>query len=207
MELILNEDFDAPRMDPRLAWLNPPGRWSVDPDRSVLAVWPDARTDFWRKTHYGFEADNGHGLLTSVSGDFVMTTDVHFRPAHRYDQAGLLVRVSASCWLKTSVEFEPEGPSRLGAVATNHGYSDWSTQDFPAGRDRVGLRVRREGSDYIVEHSSDGEQWSQLRVAHLHEDLDGGIVACGLYACSPIGAGFLAEFSFLRVESGRLDER
>jgi regulation of enolase protein 1 (concanavalin A-like superfamily) len=122
---------------------------------------------------------------------------------HQYDQAGLMVRVSPGCWLKTSVEHEPEGPSRLGAVVTNHGYSDWSTQAFPSGPGEVWLRVRREGDDYLVESSRDGGRWEQLRVAHLHEGR-GQPVLAGLYACSPRGAGFRAEFDRFAIDAGRL---
>jgi regulation of enolase protein 1 (concanavalin A-like superfamily) len=96
-----------------------------------------------QKTHYGFGADNGHLLFKELTGDFVMTTQVRFHPVHPYDQAGLMVRVSPSCWLKTSVEYEPDSPSRLGAVVTNHAYSDWSTQDFPASGGVLGLRIHR----------------------------------------------------------------
>lgn len=47
-------------------------------------------------------------------------------------QAGLMVLLSPSCWLKTSVEHGGQGrPSQLGVVATNAGYSDWSTMDVP----------------------------------------------------------------------------
>src|SRR2546422_227332 len=82
--------------------------------------------------------------------------------------------------------------SRLGAVVTNHGYSDWSTQTFPAPARDVWLRVRREGQDYIVDASRDGQAWEQIRMAHLQEDQDGVAVGGGLYACSPKGAGFVA---------------
>src|SRR5262245_28118662 len=99
----LNEDFSANEFDRRLRWLNEPARWRVDPGSSVLVVEPDAGTDFWRKTHYGFEADNGHFLSAAVAGNFVMTTRVKFLPLQQYDQAGLMVRVDTNCWIKTSV--------------------------------------------------------------------------------------------------------
>src|SRR5262249_41045207 len=101
------------------------------------------------------------------------------------------------------VEYELDGPSRLGAVVTNYGYSDWSTQAFPPGPGAVWLRVRREGDDYLVDASRDGRVWEQIRLAHLHEGR-GAAVACGLYACSPRGAGFVAEFDSLTIDSGRL---
>ncbi len=205
-ELILDESFDQPALDPQLQWFHPPQKWSVNPATSVLLVEPEAKTDYWQKTHYGFEADNGHFLFAEVTGDIVLTTHVRFRPVHQYDQAGLMVRVSPHCWLKTSVEYEPDGPARLGAVVTNYGYSDWSTQNFTGSE--VSLRIRREGSDYIVEYtgvSNPGYDtpWTQIRVAHLHDDR-GGPIQAGLYACSPIGAGYVAEFDFVRIDEGRV---
>lgn len=204
-EIWLDETFDAPNFDPRLQWFHAPQKWSIQPDGSVLRVEPEAKTDYWQKTHYGFKADNGHFLFAEVTGDFILSTQVRFQPAHQYDQAGLMVRLSADCWLKTSVEFEPEGPARLGAVVTNYGYSDWSTQNFSG--NEVLLRVRREGGDYTVEYAEAVNpaeaQWTQIRIAHLHDD-GGGAVQAGLYACSPIGAGYVAEFDFLKVEKGRV---
>ncbi|WP_437926271.1 DUF1349 domain-containing protein [Sorangium sp. So ce291] len=203
-QLLVDEEFTKVGVDPRLEWRNPPARWVVEPERRVLVVEPGAKTDYWQRTHYGFQNDNGPFLFARVGGDFVMTTQVRFRPAHQYDQAGLMVRLSASCWLKTSVEFEPDGPSRLGAVVTNAGYSDWSTQPFPSDRREIWLRIRREGPDYLVESSDDGAAWTQIRMAHLHEDDGAREVPCGLYACSPTGEGFVAEFARLRIAPGRV---
>ena len=108
-----------------------------------------------------------------------------------------MVRLSADCWLKTSIEHEPGPTNRLGVVVTNGGYSDWSTQDVPGDLRETCLRVERTGADYLVEWSTDGSNWSQLRLAHLHADDGQQGVAAGLYACSPKAAGFVAEFAFL----------
>jgi regulation of enolase protein 1 (concanavalin A-like superfamily) len=198
----LHDLFDKPDLHPLLRWHCEPGRWSVEPLSRCLKIEPNSGTDFWQKTHYGFEADNGHFLYAEVAGDFVIATQVSFHPVHQYDQAGLMVRVSPSCWLKTSVEYEPQGPSRLGAVVTNHGYSDWSTQDFPASRRTVGLRIHRKGGDYLVEAMADDGDWKQIRLTHLDEAGEGAEVSAGLYACSPKGAGFRAEFALLRIDRG-----
>jgi regulation of enolase protein 1 (concanavalin A-like superfamily) len=200
----LYESFAGPTLPPGLRWFCEPRRWAVLPAEQRLRVEPDGGTDFWQRTLYGFQADNGHFLAADVAGDFILAARIGFRPCHHYDQAGLMARISARCWIKTSVEYEPEGPSRLGVVVTNQGYSDWSTQDFPPGPGEVWLRVRREGGDYLVEASRDGRKWGQLRLTHLHDDQGGALVACGLYACSPKGAGFVAEFADLSIDLGRL---
>lgn len=185
---------------PHFRWHCEPRHWSLGEGR--LRIEPDAPTDFWQRTHYGVQVDNGHFLYREVQGNFTLSVRVLFQPVHQYDQAGVMVRLSSDCWLKSSVEFEPAGFSRLGAVVTNHGYSDWSTQDYPPGAGQVWLRVHRDGNDYLVDASSDGGRWSQLRVAHLHAGR-GTPVACGVYACSPRGRGFACEFAELLVESGR----
>ena len=54
---------------------------------------------------------------------------------------------------KTSLEYIPEGPSHLGAVVTNNGYSDWSTQDYPTEAAKQQLRfriIRKRGDLYNI---------------------------------------------------------
>jgi uncharacterized protein len=198
----LVETFDRPgaAIDPRLNWFNEPDGWATG--AAGLAFATAAGTDFWQGTHYGFRVDNGHALLTEIAGDFVLEVEVAGEPRHQYDQAGLMVRLSAADWLKASVEFEPGEPSRLGCVVTNHGWSDWSTQDVDADMGRhVVLRVTRRGADYTVEAALRPHgHWSQIRLARLQNDRDGGVVDAGLYACSPKEAGFTATFRHLRLQ-------
>lgn len=206
LPLPLHEDFDGPNHHPELEWLHEPASPDGVTQRgSALALRPDAPTDFWQKTHYGFVADDGHFLSAEVAGDFVLSTRVRFAPVHQYDQAGLMVRLSPECWLKTSVEFEPDGPARLGAVVTNAGYSDWSTQDFPGRENALSLRIVRAGADFTVFFALDPAPaspaaWTQIRLARLLGAEAGAAVRGGLYACSPKGRGFVAEFEYLRIE-------
>jgi hypothetical protein len=198
----ISETFEQETLNPLLQWLNPPPSWKVDRERARLIVETAAETDFWQRTHYGFRADNGHFLHASVNGDGEIAATVLAMPAHQYDQAGLMIRCSEDCWLKASVEYEPEGPSQLGAVATNNGYSDWSLQNFSGtGALSYALRVRWEGNDFFVEHApSETGPWKLLRVAHLFRQ-SGDPLLCGIYACSPKASGFRAEFSSLRVQT------
>ena len=196
---VLDEHFGQARLDSSLRWYCEPPSWSMDSARG-LCLAPDAQTDYWQRTHYGFQVDNGHFLFAEIEGDFVMTTCVVTRPVHQYDQAGLMVRLSDACWLKTSVEFEPDEPNRLGAVVTNAGYSDWSTQPLSHAITTTWFRVRVEGQSCTVEASLDGAQWQQIRLAHLQELGTTKAVKCGLYACSPKASGFEAEFKFLKIE-------
>jgi uncharacterized protein len=198
-DIILDERFDQPALDPQLRWLNPPPTWRGDPSLPALVVQPAAATDFWQQTHYGFRADNGHFLFTEVAGDFAITTRVRFHPLHQYDQAGLMIRSGPLCWIKASVEHEPHGPARLGAVVTNRGFSDWSLQDFPCEAREICLRIRKEATNFIIEYSAHNTaDWKLMRIAHLDAN-NIASVSCGLYACSPKGEGFRADFYSLNI--------
>ncbi len=211
----LNESFDSETFNSLLSWHNPPARWRVDCERSRLVIEPDAGTDFWQRTHYGFRAGNGHLLKAEIHGDAVIGSRFQSYPVHQYDQAGLMVWFSDDCWLKTSVEFENVGPSQLGAVVTNAGFSDWSMQDFDpheaGGNASAGavasttavlsycLRIRRSGEDFAVEYRpADEGAWKMIRLAHLRPAPEYPCFG-GIYACSPKGGGFRAEVEYLTI--------
>jgi regulation of enolase protein 1 (concanavalin A-like superfamily) len=162
----------------------------LEADGDDLYVEVDGDTNYWQRTRHGRRDDNGHFLWLTVSDNFEMSVAVSTDPNTQYDQAGLMVRTSEACWMKTSAEFERPGRSRLGAVVTNHGWSDWSTQDVAHGDHR--LRVRRAGGDVVVHAAVGSNPWSQLRVAHLTDVVED--VRVGVYACSPRGPGFTVHF-------------
>jgi hypothetical protein len=207
---LLWERFHGPKLNPHLQWFCPPPSYSLLANPSCLELATAASTDFWQRTHYGFQADNGHFLYAAIDGDFLLSTDVEFQGLHQYDQAGLMVRYNADNWLKTSVEFEPNAPAqpkvpngpsipnRLGAVLTRDGFSDWSTQDIPKDLHRLQLRIHRRQSTLLVEAQlPQASAFTQLRLAHLEGE---GPILAGVYACSPKQAGFRARFYALRIQ-------
>jgi regulation of enolase protein 1 (concanavalin A-like superfamily) len=177
-------------------WFQEPPRFTVA-DGLRLRTAP--RTDFWQRTHYGFERDNGHVLYRTFSGDFDLRTEVSWEPTAQYDQCGLMVRAAADAWIKVSTEFEDERLSRLGSVVTNLGWSDWATQDVDSGIRRRAYRVVRHGDDFEVYVSAGrGTPWVQIRIAHLHRAPPA--LMTGLYACSPVGEGFECCFHSLTLD-------
>ena len=179
------------------AWHSEPLMWGFN--HEGLFIEAEAKTDFWQRTHYGFSADNGHFLFTRLTGDFVVSATVRLQPRHQYDQAGLMIRQDAECWIKTSAEFEPESSDRLGVVVTHHGFSDWSTQDLTAETNEIAFRVARTGSEFIVSARLADKDWTQLRMVRLACD-SAGALAIGPYACSPKAAGFRCVFTEISVD-------
>lgn len=191
------DNFNKNKLNTVLSWYNEPFKWKLK--NKQLQLFTDAETDFWQKTHYGFQADNGHFLYTNITGDFTMETEVACDFKHQYDQAGLMVRISDQCWIKTSVEFEPDEPNKLGVVVTNNGFSDWSTQDTEDSFTNFKLRITRKKSDYkVAYYSIKTKNWVQLRILHLFDEPK---VKIGIYACSPKQNQFSASFNYLKIKS------
>ena len=74
--LDLLKNFDN-QPDSDLTWFCPPRNWSLE--EGGLTLFPEAKTDYWQRTHYGFQNDNGHFLYTEIEGDFILTTKWYSR--------------------------------------------------------------------------------------------------------------------------------
>ena len=175
-------------------WLNEPTTWSLD---EVLEITTEPDTDYWQRTHYGFQRDNGHFFYTDQVGDFEVRAHFSFSPSAQYDQCGLMGRVDADHWIKCSTEYETPQFSRLGSVVTNLGYSDWATQDISSEITQLWYSLRRQGSDFTIAWSEDGDDWRQMRLTHLHRCPDK--VQLGLYACTPQGTGFRCRVHDIQI--------
>lgn len=174
-------------------WMNPPGRETFEDNALVITT--RENTDFWQRTHYGFQRDDGHFLYAELRDGFCLTASLKFEGQVQYDQCGLMARVDAENWLKCSIEYENPNQSRLGSVVTNLGYSDWATQDVSSDVHQVTYRLQRRGSDFLIEYSVSGKEFSQMRIAHLHRAEE--TIMAGVYACSPKRAGFTCALTDL----------
>ena len=158
-------------------------------------------TDFWQRTHYGFQRDNGHCLLKDIKEDFSMTVKTEFYPKKQFDQCGLIVRLDRENWIKASIEFESETHSRLGSVVTNNGYSDWATIDVHSKLSEMWYRIQSSGSDFIIEYSFNGTEWKQQRITHLHKIFKK--LSVGVYSCSPMESSFQSQFSNFEITNSK----
>jgi regulation of enolase protein 1 (concanavalin A-like superfamily) len=172
-----------------MQWLNPPAAWEAGVD--TLVVTASAKTDFWRRTHYGFIRDDGHFYHQEVAGDFVAEVEVSGDYRALYDQAGLMVRADETTWMKCGVELV-DGVQQASVVVTRD-YSDWSVVPLPDNPPATRVRVIRRGHDLEVHHSLGGETWIPIRTAHL--PATGETVSVGMMCASPDGDGFRASFT------------
>jgi regulation of enolase protein 1 (concanavalin A-like superfamily) len=173
-------------------WVNEPAEWRRDGD--TLSMVTDGKTDFWRKTWYGFERFSGHFYGADVSGDFTFQVKVMAGFEALYDQAGIMLLGDAQHWLKAGIEYNDGAPA-IGSVLTL-GHSDWATGIFPASAETFWMRLTRKGDALRLQYSADGRHWPLLRLAHFP-----GFETCavGVMCCTPERAGLAVQFTGLSL--------
>ena len=176
------------------------GTWLAQPvsaaerDSDLVVV---ARTgsDLWRTTSYGYDHDDAHALLAPLPDPGAVEVSFRADLADLYDQAGLLLRVDATTWIKAGVE-RTDGAIHVGAVVTRE-LSDWSLAPVPDwDGQEVTVRASRAGDAVTVRARAGGGAWRTLRLAPFPP---GAEVLAGPMCCSPIGPGATVRFTRFAV--------
>src|SRR5687767_4675557 len=143
----------------RMSWLNAPaGEHFAE---GVLSVRSRGKTDFWRKTFFGYITDNGHFMHLPVSGDFTFQARVNGNYTALYDQAGLMVRLDEKHWMKCGTELVEN--KRWASVVFTHDFSDWSTMEDLTQTGPVWWRVVRKKDSIEAQCSKDGASFLTIR--------------------------------------------
>jgi len=177
----------------RMTWLNPPAKEFYD--SGAVTVRCKGKTDFWRKTFYGYVTDNGHFCSLPVFGEFTFQARVQGRYAALYDQAGLMVRLDEKQWMKCGSEFV-DG-KRWASVVFTHEFSDWSTQEDLSQVEAVYWRVARRKDSIEAQCSKDGSNFTTVRQGYFPPFAE---VRVGVMCAAPEGPGFEAVFDELRLD-------
>jgi regulation of enolase protein 1 (concanavalin A-like superfamily) len=153
------------------------------------------RTDFWRKTFYGYVTDNGHFFHLPVFGEFRFQARVNGKYAALYDQAGLMVRLDEKHWMKCGSELVEN--KRWASVVFTHEFSDWSTMEDVSQSEPVWWRVERKKDSLEAQCSKDGATFQTIRQGYFPPFVE---VQVGIMCAAPEGGGFEATFDELRLE-------
>ena len=181
----------------KFEWLREPKSYNIKDD--VIEVITKPYTDLWQRTYYHFRNDNAPIFQMETEEkyfSFIVKTDFQ-ESCHRFDQCGIVMYLDSENWLKASVEYENEEYQHLGSVVTDQGYSDWATTVIDSSVKSMWYRFSRRDDDYCVECSTDGMEFCQMRICHMHRGK--GKIRFGIYACSPEDSSFRAVFSNMQL--------
>jgi regulation of enolase protein 1 (concanavalin A-like superfamily) len=177
---------------PRMKWMNEPASWKVSDGKITVRSRP--KTDFWRKTFYGYITDNGHFLHLPVEGDFRFEARVGGQYAALYDQAGLMVRLDAENWVKCGTELV-DGKRHASVVFTRD-FSDWSTMDDLSNTSPIWWRAVRAKDSLETLCSLDGKTYTSVRQGYFAPSRTAEV---GVMCAAPEGNGFECSFEGLRL--------
>lgn len=175
-------------------WLNSPASFRMDREKLIVRTKP--KTDFWRKTYYGYVNDNGHFYSTHVQGNFEFEALISGKYAAQYDQAGLMVRLNPDNWMKCGTELV-DGMRHASVVITRE-YSDWSTLPDLAKDGPVWWKAVRTKDAIECFCSLDGKNYQSVRQGYL---VPSESLQVGVMCASPEGNGFEAVFQNLQLTS------
>jgi regulation of enolase protein 1 (concanavalin A-like superfamily) len=179
----------------QMRWLNEPTSSTLQGAHLIVKSKP--KTDFWRKTFYGYITDNGHFYHLPVRGDFVFQARVNGKYAAQYDQAGLMVRLDEQHWMKCGSELV-DG-KRQASVVFTHDFSDWSTLDDLSQTDAVWWRAVRRKDSIETQCSKDGSKYLTVRQGYFAPEVE---VSVGVMCAAPEGGGFEAAFDDVELSVG-----
>nr|WP_226373246.1 DUF1349 domain-containing protein [Pectobacterium quasiaquaticum] len=169
-------------------WINKPECSEVSPNRIYMVS--HEHSDFWEKTHYGFQHHTGHAYGLETDSDFTFQVRVKADFKFLYDQAGIFIQGAETAWIKAGIEFNDGHPS-IGCVVTDN-HSDWSTGIFPGNANDFWMRVTSKNNVIRIQYSTDGIHWPLLRLCTWPGTQKKFI---GVMCCSPKSKGLAAEFT------------
>lgn len=180
----------------KFKWIREPKQYTCS--GGTIEVITAPHTDLWQRTYYHFRNDSAPVFqMATTEKYFSFVVKTEFESKHRFDQCGIVMYLNSDNWLKASIEYENEQFQHLGSVVTNHGYSDWSTTEIDASIHSMWYRLSRRESDFCIECSPDGVNFSQMRICHMWDAADE--IPFGIYACSPEDSSFKAVFSHMEI--------
>lgn len=171
----------------KMNWFNEPKTWNVK--ENTLTMFPNPKSDFWCKTHYGYSFDNGSFYYDTCNGEFEVTVKITGKYKTKYDQMGVMIRINEKTWIKAGIEYV-NGQMNVSAVVT-HDHSDWSMIKLDSNPESIWIKAVRRSNAIEIFYSLDNESYQMMRLAYFPENK-----AClvGLMAASPKGDGFKATF-------------
>ena len=176
----------------QMIWMNDPASWKKSGNQLIVRSRP--KTDFWRKTFYGYITDNGHFFHLPSKGDFTFEARINGQYAALYDQAGLMVRFDPQNWMKCGSEFF-DGKRHASVVFTRD-FSDWSTMPDLSETQPVWWRAIRKKDSIETHCSLDGRNFTAIRQGYFPPTVE---VQVGVMCAAPEGQGFEAVFDNLKL--------
>ena len=107
--------------DDRLTWSNGVPQHNFEASTGAITITPTPNLDYWSKTFYEplLVKHDAETLLTHVAADAeaTLTTAFTLKPRAQFDQAGIMILVDESTWVKAGIGTRAHPPSYTDVLA------------------------------------------------------------------------------------------
>jgi len=134
-------------------------------------------------------------------GEFEVSVKIMGAYKTRFDQAGLMLRIDETHWIKTGIEYV-DGIYNFSTVVTNE-HSNWSVIALEGKPASLWVKAIRKVDAVEIFYSLDNKNYKMSNVAYLPDNKP---VMVGMMAASPDGEGFevaFEEFSIKHLPDSR----
>lgn len=177
----------------KMTWYNEPETWNIDNGALTMAVTP--KSDCWRISHYGFTVDDAPFLYSTYGGEFEAKVRITGDYRHRFDQAGLMIRIDHENYIKAGMEYV-DGKCNLSVVVTHH-TSDWSIAQLYRTVRSIWIKAVRRRDAVEIFYSFDDKEYTMMRNAWLQDNTP---VMVGMMGACPDGDGFNVRFDNFSIK-------
>ena len=169
-------------------WHNSPQSFKITSD-GLIAV-AGTSTDMFRDPGVTYNTDTAPKLLTTVSGDFVLSAGVSHAFESKWDGGALVLMQDSFHWVKFCFEKDYLGKKRVVSVVTRDVSDDCNSEVVNG--DKVYYKMARKGKVVTLYYSADNVSWTLVRHLQLDWTRD---LKLGFLAQSPTGAQCEVKFT------------
>ncbi|ALE05744.1 hypothetical protein AL755_10150 [Arthrobacter sp. ERGS1:01] len=178
---------------PALAWMPAGNASTVDGGAGSLALTAAPGVDWSNDALGGAPQHRAAALGFIAPASFSLSARVRVdSPRTTFDAGALCLWADSDHWAKLCFEYSPGGEAMVVSVVTN-GHSDDCNAAVVADPWTY-LRVSRVGPAWAFHSSSNGTEWSFVRLFRLHTDQP---VHVGFLSQAPMGEACVARFDHI----------
>ena len=158
--LFISDDFNNASLGSQWTLVNPKGDGTLDltgvgtGDALLELTVPAGTHDLWRS-----KKDAIRTMQSSANEDFEAEVKFESEPSQRFQLQGILVDQDADNWIRFDT-YHDGSQLRVFAATTTNGSSQTKINVPVASGTASHLRVNRQGDEWTLEYSADGNNWN-----------------------------------------------
>lgn len=193
-----NQQDIAFKQDTAMYWENKPEIFTVKGKSVTMRT--NGEKYLWGDSHeFDFDFPHSHFYYRNIAGNFTAQTTVLLTDNWKSGNAGLLIKLSQSNWIKLYIGKETDGLRLNTVYASDAEHIDYATAPLRAEGNKIWLQVSCNKGTLRLKYSTNGRTYETVRILNMPASYKTAQV--GLMADAPMSVGFDASFENLSIRN------